>query len=99
MAFGRDYGFCAPCGTHANPADNRLGLHPRAPASPRVQELAALHALRGPTAQHAQDFRRLTGLDLAPSTVHHEARRQGERAQVLRDADAALTQSAEGIAQ
>ena len=99
VAFARDYGFCVPCGTHAYPADRRLGLHPRAPASPRVQELAALHALRGPTAQHAQDFRRLTGLDLAPSTVHREARRQGERAQALRDADAALTQSAEGIAQ
>ena len=99
VTFARDYGFCVPCGTHAYPADSRLGLHPRAPASPRVQELAALHALRGPTAQHAQDFQRLTGLALAPSTVHREARRQGERAQALRDADAGLTQSAEGIAQ
>jgi hypothetical protein len=98
VAFARDYGFCVPCGTYAYPADRRLGLHPRAPASPRVQELAALHALRGPTAQHAQDLRRLTGLDLAPSTVHREARRQGERAQALRDADAALTQRAEGLA-
>ena len=99
VTFARDYGFCVPCGTHADPADSRRGLHSRAPASPRVQEPAALHALRGPTAQHAQDFQRLTGLALAPSTVHREARRQGERAQALRDADAGLTQSAEGIAQ
>jgi hypothetical protein len=99
VSFPRDYGFCAPCGQHAYPADVALGLHPRATGSPRVQELAALHALRGPTAQHAEDFRRLTGLTLDPSTVHREARRQGERAQALRDRDAALTQKSKGIAE
>jgi hypothetical protein len=98
VSFRRDYGFCVPCGQHVYPADVALGLHPRAPGSPRVQELAALHALRGPTAQHAEDFRRLTGLTLDPSTVHREARRQGERAQALRDAEVALVQKPEGIA-
>ena len=77
VSFRRDYGFCGPCGQHVYPADAALGLHPRATGSPRVQELSALHALRGPTAQHAEDFRRLTGLALDPSTVHREARRQG----------------------
>lgn len=97
IAFRRDYGFCIACGRHAYPADAALGLHARASASPRVQELAALHALRGPTAQHAEDFRRMTGLSLDPSTVHREARRQGERARRIRDADAALTRKAQGI--
>lgn len=98
LSFRRDYGFCVPCGKHAYPADAALGLHPRATASPRVQELAALHALRGPTAQHAEDFRRVTGLALDPSTVHREARRQGQRAQAIRDADAALAQKPNGPA-
>ena len=98
VSFRRDYGFCAPCGRHVYPTDVALGLHPRATSSPRVQELAALHALRGPTAQYAEDFRRTTGLTLDPSTVHREARRQGERAQAIRDADAALAQKPEGIA-
>lgn len=98
VAFRRDYGFCVPCGQHAYPADQALGLHARASGSPRVQELCALHALRGPTAQYGEDFRRLTGLELDPSTVHREARRQGVRAQTLRDADAALGQRQEGIA-
>lgn len=98
IGFQRDYGFCAKCGKHTYPADVAMGLHPRATSSPRVQELSALHALRGPTTQYAEDFRRLTGLALDPSTVHREARRQGQRAQTLRDKDAASTQRPEGIA-
>jgi len=99
VAFRRAYGFCVPCGQHCYPADVALGLHPRAPGSPRVQELSALHALRGPTAQYAEDFRRLTGLALDPSTVHREGRRQGQRALALRDGDVALSATTEGIAQ
>jgi len=98
VPFCRDYGFCVSCGKHAYPADVTLGLHPRATSSPRVQELAALHALRGPTAQYAEDFRRTTGLVLDPSTVHREARRQGKRAEAIRDAEAALAQKPEGVA-
>jgi len=98
VQFGRDYGFCVRCGEHAYPADVALGLQPRATGSPRVQEMCALNALRGPTGQHHEDLRRLTGLALDPSTIHREARRQGKRAQALRDVDAALTQSSQGIA-
>jgi hypothetical protein len=98
VSFSRDYGFCVSCAQHVYPADLALGLHSRATGSPRVQELSALHALRGPTSQYSEDFRRLTGLALDPSTVHREARRQGERAQALRQADIGLTQTLEGIA-
>ena len=98
VQFRRAYGFCVRCGEHAYPADGVLGLQPRATGSPRVQELCALNALRGPTGQHYEDLRRLTGLELDPSTIHREARRQGQRAQALRDADAAGTQSAQGLA-
>jgi len=99
IQFARDYGFCVPCATHAYPADVHLRLHPRAPESPRVQELFALHALRGPTGQLVDDLHRMNRLDADPVTVHREARRQGVRAQALRDADAALTQQAQGIAE
>ena len=40
----------------------------------------------------------MTGLSLDPSTVHREARRQGQRAQRIRDDDVALTRKAQGIA-
>jgi hypothetical protein len=83
---------CLPRGCGLGPASAGHRL-------PRVQELCALYALRGPTAQGADDFRRLTGLPLDPSTVDREARRQGERAQALRARDMALSQTAEGIAQ
>jgi len=99
VRFLRDYGFCVKCGEHAYPADVTLGLLPRATGSPRVQEMCALHGLRGPTGQHAEDLRRMIGLKRDPSTIHREARRQGERAQGLRDADSALTQTLEGVAQ
>lgn len=98
IQFARDYGFCVACGKHVYPADVHLGLHPRAPESPRVQELFALHALRGPTGRLVEDLYRMNRLAADPVTVHREARRQGVRAQALRDADAALTQQAEGIA-
>jgi hypothetical protein len=98
LSFRRAYGFCTDCGQHAYPADHALGLQPRATTSPRVQELCAIHALRGPTAQYAEDFRRLTGVPLDPSTVHREARRQGARAQGRRDADAASVHTSQGVA-
>jgi hypothetical protein len=99
LSFRRDYGFCVACGQHVYPADVALALHPRATGSPRVQEMSALHALRGPTAQYVEDFRRLTGLELDPSTVHREARRQGQRAQAIRDASTTLAQTPAGVVQ
>jgi hypothetical protein len=58
-----------------------------------------LTTLRAPAGQAEDDAYRLTGISLGASTLHREARRQGERALRLRDADERLTQSAEGIAE
>jgi len=99
IEFTRDYGFCADCAEHFYPADVTLGLHERAPASPRVQEICALTALRAPAGQSQEDARRLTGIDLDASTIHREARRQGERTLVRRNHDEQLTQSPTGVTQ
>ena len=99
VRFTRGYGFCADCGQHVCPLDVMLGLQERAPASPRVQEICALTALRAPAGQVQDDVRRLTGLQLDASSLHREARRQGERALVLREADTVLTQTVAGVAQ
>src|SRR2546422_1840366 len=99
IQFTRAYGFCPGCGDYFYPADAALGLQARAPASPRVQELCALTALRAPAGQAQEDVRRLTGIDLDPSTLHREARRQGQRALARRDRDEQMTQTPSGIAQ
>src|SRR6266571_609355 len=98
IQFTRAYGFCPGCGDYFYPADAALGLQARAPASPRVQELCALTALRAPAGQAQEDVRRLTGIDLDPSTLHREARRQGQRALARRDRDEQMTQTPSGIA-
>ena len=97
VPFVRSYGFCPPCGERFYPADVAMGLQERAPASPRVQEICALMVLESPAAQAEANIRRLTGLDLGQASMHREARRQGERALRLRDADAALTNTVKGI--
>ena len=99
IGFARSYGICLVCQQQMFPADVILGLHPRAPASPRVQEICALTALRAPAGQAEEDVRRLTGIELGASTLHREARRQGERALTWRDADEQRTQNATGIAE
>lgn len=99
ISFTRGYGFCPDCDEHFYPADAVLGLQARAPASPRVQEICALTALRAPAGQAQEDVRRLTGIDLDASTLHREARRQGERALVRRDDDEQRTQTLAGVAQ
>ena len=98
IRFVRRYGCCTSCQEHFAPADVALGLHERARTSPRVQEICALTVLRAPAGQAEDDVRRLTGLRVAGSTLHREARRQGERALGLREADAQLTESMEGVA-
>lgn len=95
----RDYGRCPQCHVRFYPADETLGLHGRAPASPRVQEICALMVLESPAGQVQDDLRRLNGLELGQATLHREARRQGERALVLRRADEALGKRLEGVAQ
>ena len=99
VSFTRSYGCCTSCQEHYFPADNALGLHGRAPASPRIQEMCALTVLRAPAGQAEEDVYRLTGIKISASTLHREARRQGERALQNRDADEQLAQSMEGIAE
>jgi hypothetical protein len=94
----RDYGWCPTCGCYRHPADHALGLQPQAPASPRVQEIAALLSLRDPYAQAAKDAPRLTGLSLSASGLHREAQRQGRRALRCRQQDIDLSQNPQGIA-
>jgi predicted RNA-binding Zn-ribbon protein involved in translation (DUF1610 family) len=97
IRFERDYGYCAQCNDHFAPADCKLGLHDRGTVSPRIQEICALAALRAPAAEAADDILCMTGIPVSPSTIHREARRQGERALMLRDLDEWLTQSNEGV--
>lgn len=99
MRYIRSYGCCTSCQKHFAPADIELGLHERAPASPRVQEICALTVLRAPAGQGEDDVRRMTGITMGASTLHREARRQGDRALKLRDADGQLTQTKKGIAE
>ena len=99
VRFTRSYGCCTRCQEPCAPADVALGLHARAPASPRVQEICALTVLRAPAGQAQDDVRRLTGITLGASTLHREARRQGERALKIREADEARTQNLKGVAE
>ena len=93
----RSYGRCKRCDKRLYPADHTLGLQVHAPASPRVQEISSLAVLRTPAARAPEDVRRMTGLDIGATTLHREARRQGERALRLRDADVALTDTLKGV--
>jgi hypothetical protein len=97
IRFARSYGSCKACEEYFYPADVTLGLQGRAPASPRVQEICALTALRAPAGQAQEDVRRMTGIDLDPSSLHREGRRQGQRALALRDADVELSKSLDGV--
>jgi|APSaa5957512622_1039677.scaffolds.fasta_scaffold25971_3 hypothetical protein len=99
VRYTRSYGCCTSCQKHFAPADIALGLHERAPASPRVQEICALTVLRAPAGQGEDDVRRMTGIEVGASALHREARRQGDRALKLRDADEQLTQNKKGIAE
>ena len=99
VPFERSYGFCPRCGQRFYPADQAMGLQERAPASPRVQEICALMVLESPAGPAEANIGRLTGLDIGQATMHREARRQGERALGLRDADVALSETAAGIGQ
>jgi len=97
ISFKRRYGLCKECCNYSAPVDALLGLQEHAQASPRIQEICALTALRAPAGQAESDIQRLTGIELCSSTIHREARRQGERALALRDADELLTQTPEGV--
>lgn len=98
VRFERSYGFCPRCRDYCFPADMALGLQERAPMSPRLQEICAVMTLRAPAGQAEEDVRRLTGIDIAASTLHREARRQGERALKLRQKEELLTEKPDGVA-
>ncbi len=93
----RSYGRCKRCNERFYPADHALGLQTHSPASPRVQEISSLAVLRTPASRAPEDVRRMTGLDIGASTLHREARRQGERALRFREADVALTLTLKGV--
>jgi len=97
IRFVRSYGRCRHCQQPVFPADIALGLHPRAKTSPRVQEICALTVLHAPAAKVEEDVRRLTGVSIAASTLHREARRQGERALTVRDRDVRLSKRPTGV--
>jgi hypothetical protein len=99
MVLKRDYGWCPDCRRYWHPADKALGIEPQAPASPRVQEIAALISIRDPCGQGAKDIERLTGVCLSASALHRETQRQGQRALQLRQRDIGLLNSPEGLAQ
>jgi len=99
ISLARAYGYCETCHHWHYPADAALALQERAPASPCVQEICALTTLRDPAINVQEDTRRMTGVDMDPACIHREARRQGERARALRDADTALTGTPQGVAE
>ena len=99
LHLGRDYGWCHKCQDWSYPADVRWGLQPNAPASPRVQEMAAEAVLKMPCAQAEKSLPRLGGRCLSATTLHREAARQGQRALALQKADQHRTTTLEGVVQ
>lgn len=82
----RTSGWCPECKQWFCPADLELGLSKKAGASPSVQEAAALAVSKMPVADAHAVLERLTGFESSPSTLDREARRQGKRAEQVRDA-------------
>lgn len=93
----RDYGWCHKCQDWSYPADGRWGLQPNAPASPRVQEMAAEAVLKMPCAQAEKSLPRLGGCSLSSTTLHREASRQGQRALALQKADQHRSTTVQGV--
>jgi hypothetical protein len=94
----RRYGWCERCEQWQFPADHALGLGRQAPASPYLQELAALLVSKMPPEQAVPVAERL-GLDLSRCFLHREAHRQGLKAQERRAGDLAQLASWEQIQQ
>lgn len=80
----RTRGYCRRCKKWRFPADAVLGLEDSAGASPTVQGWAALLASQMPVREAATVLEHLTGVKLSETTLYREARRQGERAQAVR---------------
>jgi hypothetical protein len=82
----RTRGFCAKCRKWRVAADPALGLADTAGYSPSVQEMTALLASKMPVAEASLVLERLTGIKVPRATLDREARRQGDRAQAVRQA-------------
>lgn len=92
----RRYGWCQDCEVWQWPADLVLGLQPNCPASPYLQEVAALLHSKMPSAQAVEVVQRF-GLDLSRCFIHRQAHRQGLQAQEVRRADLEQLDSWEGL--
>jgi hypothetical protein len=92
----RRYGWCPGCEQWQFPADHALGLSRNAPASPYVQEMAALLVSKMPPEQAVLVAERL-GLKLARCTLDREAHRQGLRAEAARAAHLSQLDTWEGL--
>lgn len=80
----RTRGYCRRCRKWRFPADPALGLEETAGYSPGVQEMAALLVSKMPVSEASAVLERLTGVKMPRASMDREARRQGERAQKLR---------------
>lgn len=80
----RQRGYCRKCGKWRMPADPALGLQDTAGYSPGVREMGALLVSKMPVGEASLVLEHLTGVKIPPATLDREVRRQGERAQQLR---------------
>jgi hypothetical protein len=92
----RRYGWCPDCEAWHFPADHALGLGKNAPASPYVQEMAALLVSKMPAEQAVLVAQRM-GLNLSRCTLHQEAHRQGLKAEAARARSLAQLDTWEGL--
>jgi hypothetical protein len=92
----RSYGQCPDCQDWHFPADYALGLAKNAPASPYVQEVAALLVSKMPPEQAVLVAERF-GLKLSRCTLHREAHRQGLKAEAARAGSLAQLDTWEGL--
>jgi len=92
----RGYGRCPHCETWHFPADYALGLGKHAPASPYLQEMAALLVSKMPPEQAVPVAERM-GLTLSRCTLDREAHRQGLKAQESRTAALAQLDTVAGL--
>jgi hypothetical protein len=92
----RHDGWCPGCEQWQFPADSALGLSPNAPASPYLQEMAALLVSKMPPEQAVLVAERM-GLQLSRCTLDREAHRQGLRAEAIRAAHLHQLDTWEGL--
>lgn len=92
----RKYGWCPECEEWQFPADHALGLSRNAPASPYVQEMAALLVSKMPPEQAMLVAERV-GLKFSRCTLDREAHRQGLKAEAARAVDLSQLDTWEGL--